>query len=87
VLESAAANSPLPMLLPGPTACAVACSAAGRETKTVQGWPKLWANFRTLIGTSVKVSGQVSQFGPTLYIFRLAPFPCRPLYILCEGSL
>jgi hypothetical protein len=38
-------------------------------TKIVQGWPKLWANFRALIRILVKLLGQVLQFGPTLYNF------------------
>ena len=40
------------------------------QMKIIQGWPKLWANFRALIGISATVLGQVSQFGPTLYSFR-----------------
>jgi hypothetical protein len=46
------------------------------RTKIVQaavGWPNLWANFRALILGVFSQSGtsQVSQFGPTLYNFRV----------------
>jgi hypothetical protein len=46
-------------------------------TKIVQGWPKLWADFRARSGFSVKLLGQVSQFGPTLYKFRSAALAAR----------
>ena len=42
------------------------------RTKIVQGWPKLWANVRAVIGISVKVLGQASQFWPTPYNFCLS---------------
>ena len=37
------------------------------ETKIAQGWPKLWANLKALIGVfSDEKLGQILQFGPTL---------------------
>jgi hypothetical protein len=48
-------------------ACTIREGYAPGITKIVQGSPKLWANFRALMGIfiAVEILGQVSQFGPT----------------------
>jgi hypothetical protein len=35
----------------------MASAPPGAETKIVQGWPKLWANYRALIGIFSQISG------------------------------
>jgi hypothetical protein len=48
----------------------MAANVARQETKSVQGWPKLWGNFRDLIGIFSQSVGPNPQFGPTLCSFR-----------------
>jgi hypothetical protein len=49
----------------------VPISPNGWLTRFVRGWPKLWPTLGLQYGFSVKVLGQVSQFGPTLCNFRV----------------
>ena len=51
----------------------LSCRCHGLQiTKIVQGWPKLWANFRALIGVLSKSVGPASQFGPNPVQFFVA---------------
>jgi hypothetical protein len=51
----------------GPQSCLL---EPRRQTKIVQGWPKLWANFRALIGIFSQTVGPSLAFWANLYNFR-----------------